>query len=67
MKTHIQYTIYLKCKLCNYKNTRTLVFPIETRCRIGCSQCKESSILFVVAEYASWSTHNSDIEVKIIK
>jgi len=67
MKTHIQYTIKLECKSCKYKNTKTVVLQIDTKVMIGCSQCKQSWVPFVVVEYASWSTTNPDLYVKIIK
>jgi hypothetical protein len=69
MKTHVQYTIQLKCKHCKHENIKTLLLPLKTRVRIGCSQCHDemTTILFVVLEYASWSCTDSDVDVKIIK
>lgn len=67
MKTHLQYTIQLECKLCKYKNTRTLVLPFKKIVRIGCSGCKQSWIRFIVLEFASWSSTDSELDVKVTK
>lgn len=69
MKTHIQYTIQLKCKICQHKDVKTLILPLQTKVRIGCSNCHDemSTILFPVVEYASWSCTNSELDVKVIK